>query len=76
MATVTTSLVAELRVVPVAEGRWHWRWDLIWYRPTDPVNQGVFDGRAHARADFGYTRTRWGAWRQVREAYEHELRRA
>lgn len=43
-----------------------WRWDVTKYRLTDPVHPGVYDGRQHLDSSFGYTRTRWGAWRAIR----------
>lgn len=47
-----------------------WRWDVIRYRQTDPVFPGVWDGRQHMTGYFGYARTRWGAWMQIRKALQ------
>lgn len=47
-----------------------WRWDVTWYQTSDERVRGVFDCRVHQRCDFGYTWTKWGAWRRVRRAYQ------
>jgi hypothetical protein len=46
-------------------GRQAWRWDLTWQRVDDRERWT----RWHVASDFGYARTRAGAWRAVRRAY-------
>lgn len=61
-------LVAELYVGRTGMPWWHrqaWRWDLTWQRADDRERWT----RWHVAGDFGYARTRWGAWRAVRRAY-------
>jgi hypothetical protein len=56
-------LVYEVRLRPLE--RWtyrkskrfkKWRWDVAYYKTTDPVNPGVEDGRWHLGGKFGYER--------------------
>lgn len=64
--------IAEIHVAKVEVGGW--RWDIVWQSARDGLNPGVYDIRVHVAGDFGYTRTRWGAWRAVRRAYERGAR--
>jgi hypothetical protein len=67
-------LVAELYVGRTKMpwlSRQAWRWDVEWHRIGDRESWT----RWHVAGDFGYARTRWGAWRAVRRAYTRRTAR-
>lgn len=47
-----------------------WRWDAQVYRMTEGEYGGVFDCRFHMGGNFGYTRTRYGALREIAKSFE------
>lgn len=50
--------------------RGRWRWDLIVQKQVDGLHPGVLDNRIHMTTRCGYTRTKWGALREISKAYD------
>lgn len=47
-----------------------WRWNVDRHWPIEGAHRGVYDSRRHLDSQFGYARTRIGAWLQIKRALE------
>jgi len=65
--SIKPQYVCEVRLKRIAKpvkGR-RWRWDVAVFEKTVGQYPGVFDTRDHMTGDFGYSRTKVGALRQI-----------
>lgn len=59
-----------LMKLPKPKKNRRWRWDAAVFQMTEGEYPGVFDMRCHEGGNFGYTRTRWGALREIAKSFE------
>lgn len=58
-------LVYEVRLRDTSKRPHRWRWDVTYYKTTDPTYPGVETGREELGNAWGYARWKWQAVRQI-----------